>query len=243
MTTLVRIQQRVGVPVDGKWGPATAEAIWRALGPQKTTALAQPAAFYAYVRAGQLLGPTLSPGEVEGCDAILTACGRDAWPIGFVAYALATAYHETAGTMQPIHELGGPTYLRRMYDIQGARPAKARELGNLTPGDGVRYAGRGYVQLTGRTNYDKAGQALGVDLIGSPDLAMKPEVAADIMVMGMRDGWFTGRKLSDDIPASGSATAAQFQASRDIINGSDKAAKIATEAVEFQAALMAGGWA
>ncbi len=206
------------------------------------TALANDAAFFDVLRAGKVLGPVLTPDEVSGCQAIVRACGAAGMPVGDVAYCLGTSWLETRGTMQPIHEMGGTAYLRRMYDIAGARPAKARELGNLTPGDGVRYAGRGYVQLTGRKNYLRAGTAIGVDLVADPDLAMRPDIAASIMVRGMREGWFTGRDLDDDIPREGPATLAQFVASRDIINGTDKAAAIAEAALHFQSALQAGGW-
>lgn len=205
------------------------------------TCLSDPPAFFARARGKDLLGP-LDQGEVDGCNAILDACGAAVWPIGDVAYALGTSFHETAGTMQPIKEIGSTAYFTRMYDIRGARPAKARELGNLTPGDGARYCGRGYVQLTGKTNYAKAGRLLNVDLVGNPDLAMRPHIAAAIMVLGMRQGWFTGRDLDDDIPRDGPATLQQFIRSRDIINGTDKADKIAREAMAFQEALQAGGW-
>lgn len=205
--------------------------------------LGDPAKFFDHLRSSRVLGPVLTDGEVSGCNAILAACGADGWPLADTAYALATAYHETAGTMQPIHEMGGAAYFTRMYDINGSRPAKARELGNLTPGDGIRYAGRGYVQLTGKTNYAKAGAKLGIDLVADPDAAMRPDIAAAIMVHGMREGWFTGRNIDDDLPRSGAANLAQFIASRDIINGRDKAEKIAAEAITFQGALVAGVWA
>lgn len=214
--------------------------------PTGKTGLTDPAAFFALARGKDLLG-SLDQGEVDGTNAILEACGHDGWPIGDTAYALGTAYHEVNGTMQPIKEYGGPSYFKRMYDIQGSRPAKARELGNLTPGDGAKYCGRGLVQLTGRRNYLKATTALqdmfpGLDLVNKPDDAMLPAVAAAIMVRGMRQGWFTGRDLDDDIPREGLATLQQFIRSRDIINGTDKAEKIAREAMAFQAALQAGGW-
>ncbi len=206
------------------------------------TAAAKPAAFFDQLRRTNILGPVLSPEEVTGCTAILTACGDAGWPIADTAYGLATAYHETAGTMLPIKEYGGTAYFTRMYDIRGARPDKARILGNLTPGDGARFCGRGYPQLTGRKNYLKAGTALGHDLVGNPDLAMRPDIAAAIMVRGMREGWFTNQDLDDDLPRSGPATLSQFIASRDIINGRDKAEKIAGEAMVFQQALLAAAW-
>lgn len=205
--------------------------------------LANPKAFFDRVRGADLLGPTLTPSEVAGCNAILAAC--EGWPVAFTAYALATAYHETAGTMQPIREAGGPEYLRRNYDIAGRDPARAKAHGNTQPGDGVRFAGKGYVQLTWRDNYARADRKLGLngDLLNNPDLALRQDIAARIMRQGMTEGWFTGRKLSHFLPSAGSATRDQFTKARAIINGFDRAAKIAQEALDFQDALNAGGWA
>jgi putative chitinase len=210
-------------------------------------AFADYGAFYDFLRGNKMLGPKISADEFSGCDSILRACATAEWGISWVAYALATTYHETAGTMQPIKELGGPAYFTKMYDIRGDRPAKARELGNLSPGDGARYPGRGYVQLTGKANYEKATaklRALGydVDLVADPNRAMEPEIAAVILVLGMREGWFTGRDIDDDLPASGPARLAQFTASRDIINGRDKQEMIAEYAVDFQTGLQQGGY-
>jgi len=199
------------------------------------------AAFFAHLKAGKLLGPTLSQNEVDGCTAITSACAAAGWPISWTAYAMATAYHETVHTMLPIKEMGGSAYYTRLYDIGGRNPDRARKMGNTAAGDGCRYCGRGYVQLTWKSNYAKAGQALGADLVGQPDLAMKPDIAAAIMVRGMQEGWFTGKKLAHYLP-SGSGTAAQFKDARRIINGTDKDSLIAAYAVEFQKALGAGKW-
>lgn len=206
--------------------------------------LSNPAAFFDVLRASKVLGPTLEPGEVDGCNAILAACAGK-MPTSWTAYALATAFLETAGTMQPISEYGGNAYFHRMYDIEGARPAKARELGNTSPGDGVRYHGRGLVQITGKGNYTKATKELraagfDVDLIAEPDLAKRPDVAAFIMVNGMRDGWFTGKGLRAYLPNS--PTLANYTAARRIINGQDRAADVAGYAATFFRALEAGGW-
>lgn len=203
--------------------------------------------FYDFLRGNKMLGPKITASEFQGCDAIIRACAVGGFPVSFTAYALATAYLETAATMQPIKERGGAAYFKRMYDIQGSRPAKARELGNLSPGDGARYAGRGYVQLTGKRNYAKATaelQKIGfkVDLVAKPDDAMRPDVAAAIMVLGMKHGWFTGRKLSDDLQANGPSTLSQFKASRDIINGRDRDDEIAAFAIDFQTGLQSGGY-
>lgn len=204
--------------------------------------LANPDAFFDKLRSG-LLGPSLSPSEVSGVNAILAAC--EGLPLAYAAYALATAYHETAHSMQPVHEIGGEAYLTRMYDITGARPEVAVRLGNTYPGDGLKFAGRGYVQLTGRANYSKASTALGMPgaLIDAPDLAMRPDLAARIMREGMVRGWFTGKSFASFLPDAKPANPGQFINSRRIINGSDKDALIAGYAVQFQDALTAGGWA
>jgi putative chitinase len=193
----------------------------------------RPERFFAALRAG-LLGPELSQGEVDGVNAILAACAG--WPLAWTAYGLATAYHETAHTMAPIMERGGPSYFARMYDCAGLRPAVAAQLGNSEPGDGRRYCGRGYVQLTGRANYLRAG------LADEPERALESAIAAEVLERGMREGWF-GRRLLDVLPLGGRATRPQFIAARRTVNGQDRAGLIADYAMRFQDALMAGGCA
>jgi putative chitinase len=204
--------------------------------------------FYDFLRTNHMLGPNISKDEFDGCNTILRHCIRARWPISWVAYALATAYHETAHTMLPVKERGGAAYFTRMYDIRGNRPAKARELGNLTPGDGAKYAGRGYPQTTGKSNYAKATKKLramgfDVDLVANPDLMLKPEIAAATMISGMEEGWFTSRKVTDDLPDDNRpATLAQFVGSRDVINGRDKDDEIAAYAIDYQTGLQYAGY-
>lgn len=154
------------------------------------------------------------------------------------AYVLATTNLETDWTMKPIREYGGSKYFHNMYDIEGNRPAKARELGNLNPGDGVKFHGRGYVQITGRNNYIRAKRETGVDVVTNPDDVMKPELAAKILVVGMIEGWFTGRKLGHYITLQKS----DFENARRIINGTDRKEKIAAIAREYDQALRAMGY-
>ena len=203
------------------------------------------ARFFTGVRA-KPFGGSLSQGQVSGMESLLSACppamGTDA-----LAYCLATAFHETARTMLPVKEYGGDAYYRRMYDIAGDRPKVATTLGNTVPGDGVKFCGRGYVQLTGRSNYRRATgelQNLGIldrtmDLANTPDMAMVPDVAAAIMFAGMTEGWFTGRKLSQYFGAGASIPVG----ARAIINGTDKADLIAGYFRDFRAALVAAGHA
>jgi hypothetical protein len=188
-----------------------------------------------------ILGPTLDAEEVSGCEAILTAF--EGFPLADAAYALGTAYLETAHTMQPVKEIGGPKYFFRMYDPKGNRPTVARALGNLFDGDGVKFAGRGFPQVTGRKNYALAEKVFGIPFTANPDLMMEPVNAGKVMAHFMKNGLFTGKKLADYLPRSGPATFEQFKPARRIINGMDRADDVAGYAMQFQPALVAGGWA
>ena len=81
-----------------------------------------------------------------------------------------------------MHEVGDKQYFRRMYDKK-YDTAKAKILGNVKAGDGVRYRGRGYMQLTGRDNYRRVGRQLGVDLERDPELAARPDIAAQVALL------------------------------------------------------------
>lgn len=192
--------------------------------------------FFDALRTG-LLRPNLTQSEVNGLNVLLRA--TISWPKAWVAYGLATAYHETAHTLQPINEFGSNGYFFRMYDIQGDNPPLARRLGNVNPGDGALFHGRGYVQLTGRKNYQFADDALtlGGKLVSNPALALQETIAAPVLEHGMRLGWFSGHKLGDYLPTILDAYEEQFRDARAIINGSDRADLIAGFAMEFQAAL------
>jgi putative chitinase len=221
-------------PLDGVEGPATRRALQAAIqGAGIARRLRLTEAFFGDVRV--FCGPLREP-QVEGFNCLLSAMGAAGWSTGWAAYGFATAFHETAMTMQPIKERGGDAYFHRLYDIEGERPDVAKRLGNLQPGDGVRYAGRGFVQVTGRSNYAR----FGID--GSPDDALRPDVAAKILVSGMADGMFSGKGLGDYLPAE-VGKPEQFVAARKIINGVDRAQQIANYALQFQRALIVGGWA
>jgi hypothetical protein len=151
----------------------------------------------------------------------------------WLAYALATTFHETAFTMQPIHERGGAKYFFHMYDREGGRPHVARRLGNTEKGDGVRFHGRGYVQLTGRSNYRKAGRLVTSDLEGDPDLALDPAIAGKILFAGMESGLFTGKKFADFFNKS----KGDWINARRVINALDRAAIIADYGKKFYSSI------
>jgi len=132
-----------------------------------------------------LFGSSLSQSQVNGIEAILDEAGKILIDPRWLAYMLATAFHEIGQTMKPIHERGGTDYFFRMYDPKGQRPKVAADLGNTQSGDGVRFAGRGLVQLTGRRNYTTFSKLFGSDLVANPDGAKQDDIAVKIMFEGM----------------------------------------------------------
>ncbi len=195
--------------------------------------------FFDAVRA-RPFGGRLTAGQVAGMEAVLDGwAGRGFSDARWLAYMLATAFHETARTMRPIREYGSHAYFMRMYDMTGDRPHVARDLGNTLVGDGARFCGRGYVQLTGRANYARMSDLTGRDLVGDPDLALEPGIAAEVMFAGMTRGLFTGRALHHYF---GDAVE-DWAGARRIVNGTDRAATIAGYGQAFHAAVVAGGGA
>jgi putative chitinase len=188
------------------------------------------AKFFASARSA-LFGGRLTQGQVDGINAILDVTQVTVSDLRMVAYMLATAYHETAKTMQPITEYGGRRYFDK-YDTGRL----AIQLGN-TPdadGDGYLYRGRGYVQLTGRRNYQVIGDLLDIDLINHPDLALQADIAGKIMVQGMISGHFTGKKLADYF----NGNKADWLNARRIINGMDRAKDVAAYGRKFYTLLL-----
>lgn len=120
-----------------------------------------------------------------------------------LAYILATAWHESK--LKPIKE----------YRANQGTALYSTQNNYWHTG----YYGRGFVQLTWKDNYQKMANWLGIDLVNKPELALKTEVAAKIIVYGMINGSFTGKKLSDYIGGSYN----DFYNARRIVNGLDKA--------------------
>lgn len=194
--------------------------------------------FYARVRQ-DLFNDQLGQSQVDGMEAIGAAWGQFGdGNTQRLAYILATAFHETARAMQPVHELGSLAYFNK---YEPGTPIGAR-LGNTRPGDGFLYRGRGLVQITGRANYRSAGQKLGLELEHDPEEAMQLPVAVRILIVGSLQGWFTGKSLSvfiDDIDEGAAEDVREWAAARRVINGQDKADMIAAYALHFETALKA----
>jgi len=175
--------------------------------------------FFTQVRR-TLFANNLRQPQVDGINAILDgweakyAADDDRW----LAYALATTYHETDQHMQPIEEYG-----------------KGRGLpyGKPDPTTGQVYYGRGFVQLTWERNYKTMTDLLGVDFVNHPDLALELDNATNIMFMGMTKGLFTGKSLANYF----NQTTDDWVNARKIINGLDKAQAIAMYGHNFYSAI------
>ena len=169
---------------------------------------------------------SLTQDQVNGLTALLDYYdmvgieGAGDYEDRYFAYILATTWHETAFTCQPIAEYG-----------KGSGKPYGKPDG---PYNQVYY-GRGYVQLTWYDNYQAQDTKLGLDseLVKSPDLALDPKIATQILFGGMRDGDFTGKQLSDYF----TETLTDWYNARRIVNATDQATTIAGYAEKFMNAL------
>jgi hypothetical protein len=187
--------------------------------------------FFDSVRRDLFRG-NLTQSQVDGMNYLL-----EVWEWGFepwnpndgtmwLAYALATFFHETAETMQPIEEYG-----------KGSGKSYGQPVGPY----GQKYYGRGHVQLTWETNYKNGQQYLkdryGVDANIHPDASqmLDPQTSALISYDGMVYGWFTGVGLPKYL--SKSKNIEDPVNARRIVNGTDQAQKIAGYYYKFKSAL------
>ena len=214
MAATKRLQSQLGVVSDGYWGASSQLKLHTSKAQVK----------YDWDKLRSHFG-RLNQSQVDGFNAVLSAINQYGSPANkpaYVAYMLATAWHETASTMQPIAEYGkgkGRPYGKRI-DVHGGRYSDSLPI----------YYGRGYVQLTWLTNYVFMKNRLGVDFVNKPELALNPKHAADIMITGMLEGSFTGKSLQKYITYG---LYFEFVNARRIINGTDKATLIAQYAVRF----------
>jgi putative chitinase len=165
--------------------------------------------------------------QVAALDDLLDAIESDdaLEDLRHVAYVLATIKHETyiphtGQIYEPVEEVGR---------------GRGRKYGIKDKATGQIYYGRGFVQLTWRRNYKFFADRLNIDLLRKPELALEPKIAWRITSIGMREGSFTGKSLSDYI----NDEKCDYRNARRIINGTDKMDLIASYAEKFESILAA----
>lgn len=177
--------------------------------------------FFAYIRKAPF-GGRISQSQIDGIESIIAAFDETGEKSKrFLAYILATAFHETGGRMQPVREGFAKT-------DAAARKIVAKRSYGVPAENGKVYYGRGHVQLTWPKNYKTMGGILNEDLYNNPDLALDPEISASILVEGMLRGKsargdFTGKALEDYFNDETNDPVG----ARRIVNGTDKAQLIA----------------
>ncbi|MBB3657266.1 hypothetical protein FHX15_002498 [Rhizobium sp. BK650] len=182
---------------------------------------------------------SLSPGQVEGMNAII-----DYWDANlatadrrWLAYILATAFHETAYTMQPVRETLATSDSRAVEILETAfatgRLSWVKSPYWRADEDGKCWLGRGLVQLTHRRNYEAMSEITGIDLVAQPERAMEMAPAVTILIEGMLRGSFTSHRLCDHL----NDEKEDWVNARRIVNGTDRAEKLAEYGRTFLAAI------
>jgi hypothetical protein len=209
------------------------------------------AKFFASIRKS--LAGTLTKAQVVGMEAILDAWdARGGGRRQHLSYILATAWHETAGRMEPVIETRQASEAANpSVETAIKRLESSWSRGKLpwvhTPywrrdADGLSWLGRGYPQVTHKDNYEKAEKATGHKFTTYPSLMLDVVPAIDAMFWGMTTGGFTGKKLKDylngDVANNPTAWLAAFTLARKIINAQESATKVAEYAVDFDHAIL-----
>jgi putative chitinase len=177
---------------------------------------------FTYLRRSPF-GGRLAQDQVDGVRLLIETCRANrVTDLRHVANILAQVFHETGGRMQPVRETFAPSDAQAVARLDAAWAA-GKLKGVSTPYWRQGWFGRGHIQITHKDNYERLGRRIGANIVGKPSLALEPETSARIAVIGMRDGLFTGKKLSDYF----GGPVDDPRGARRIVNGSDKAALIA----------------
>ena len=168
---------------------------------------------------GKMLKRVLTNEQKANINSIFQTCLElKVTDLRSVSYILATVQWETNRTFRPIEEIG---------------KGRGKTYGIPHPKTGKVYYGRGYPQLTWYDNYERFTRILNsrgynVDLVNKPEQALDPQISAQVLVIGMKEGKFTGRDLDDYFNDSKE----DWYNARKIVNGIDKAVVIKDIALE-----------
>lgn len=120
--------------------------------------------------------------------------------------AIATICVETARSFKPINEFGNDAYFTKHYENRA-------DLGNNQPGDGIKFHGRGFIQITGRLHYEEASKIVGQDLVANPELALDPAISAKLFA------WYFSNHPSTQHNVATAALAKRWDLVRERVNG------------------------
>ena len=155
------------------------------------------------------------------------------YPNRYLAYCMATSYHETGRTHAAVREAFADSDEQAISRLSRHKATKKKTYWHKKS-NGHSYYGRGKVQLTHDYNYKKAGEELGIDLYNNPDLALEPETSTHILFRGCIEGWFVpGQTLSRYLDGA----RPRYVQARFIVNGKDRRYKIAKYAGKFEKAI------
>ena len=140
---------------------------------------------------------------------IINGCKKEGFTDKQISYVLATVKRETNNTFEPVIEAYWLSEDWRRKNLKY-----------------YPYHGRGYVQITWKSNYEKFSKILNMDLVNNPDLVLKPNVSLFILMYGFKHGTFTGKKISDYV----NENKTDYYNCRRCINGVDHAREIANNA-------------
>jgi hypothetical protein len=140
----------------------------------------------------------LKQSQFAGLDQLLGFIEQDSNvdDVRAAALILALVQHETADTWQPLADSAAARKIAKVY---APDTSIGKSLGNKQASDGFRFRPRGYIRITGRSNYERMGGALGIDLVANPDAAQEPATAYRIMSEALYRGMLTGKKLKNFI--------------------------------------------
>lgn len=163
-----------------------------------------------------------------GMEKVLNYAEENKTEVSELPYIIATAWWESSATMHPVKEAFWMSEVWRKTHLRY-----------------FPWYGRGLVQTTWERNYKKVGDAIGVDLIGMPDLLLDWPAALKALFIGMEQGLYTGKSLDDyidDIDESDAEDLREMVNARRIVNVQDRALKIGKLGLLFEKALKAGGY-
>lgn len=203
--------------------------------------------FFDAIRANPF-GGALKQTQVDGIEAVLTGWANSGLTdLHWLAYMFGTEFHETARAMQPVIETQRadedkpPSVETAITRLENSWKA-GRMPWVSTPywrkdEHGQSWLGRGPVQLTHKSNYERAERSTGLPFASKPELMLEIGPGVNVMIRGMSEGWFTGKSLADYFDAN----TEDWVNARQIINGNESDTKVAGYAKAFYAALQASG--